>query len=303
MDLPIPIYILTPGSKVPDEVCYLITKDGVFLNKKAGLITAMVKVEGICFLESVKPTAKIHLPKIPASVMAQALSFFCRIHDDLDSEANLMLHYSEDQKRFEFSCPLQVVTCASAKYKASERLEGYQLVGTIHSHNTMSAFHSGTDDSDEEYFDGLHLTVGRINKFPEFSISCSVMVNGQRFKLEPEEVIDGLTKVEVKITETKTTKTQPRENIVGDLVEAVEVVGDALFNPLGGNFERYKSYTSFTWGGHEEQFYVVGSNEPPAVFPAEWLEKVRRRRFFGGSGLVQAPLDVTPKENYWGRIV
>lgn len=197
--LPIPIYILKQGETVPQETCYLVTRDGVFLHKLNGIVEALVKVEGICFLESVEPRAILHLPKIPAVTMARALVFFRKIHEQLNSEANLMLHYRPDgQKSYRFTCPLQEVNAASVEYAAEERLEGYQLVGTVHSHNRMLAFHSGVDKVDEFYFDGLHITVGYLDQFPKFSISCSAVVNGQRFKLEPEETIAGIAKVETK---------------------------------------------------------------------------------------------------------
>lgn len=47
--------------------------------------------------------------------------------------------------------------------------DGYELIGTIHSHCDFAAFHSGVDDADEINFDGLHITVGKLTKGYDFS--------------------------------------------------------------------------------------------------------------------------------------
>ena len=54
----------------------------------------------------------------------------------------------------------------------------------------MSAFHSGTDDADEANFDGVHITVGKLDSVPEYS--CSIVVQGVRRKCDPSDLIDGM---------------------------------------------------------------------------------------------------------------
>ena len=272
MELPIPIRILKKGETIPRETCYLITRDGVFLQKFNGLVESLVKVEGICFLESVKPKAKLHLPKIPIEVMAQALAFFGTIHEQLGSEINLLLHYRpKGRPLYQFSCPVQEVTAASVDYEAAERLEGYQLVGTVHSHNTMSAFHSSTDQTDESFFDGLHITVGKVDRFPRFSISCSIMVNSQRFKIEPEEMINGLAIVK---------EVEPRKDWVAEVGQAVEYALAAPFATL----ESFRELSPGVYSEWRPQLYELflpkGKSWESVVFPVEWLDKVKKRVFY-----------------------
>jgi len=69
------------------------------------------------------------------------------------------------------------------------------LIGSIHSHGNMSAFHSTIDHMDEAHFDGLHITIGDVDD-QFISISASVMANGYRFMVSPTEYIDGLNLVE-----------------------------------------------------------------------------------------------------------
>jgi hypothetical protein len=88
--------------------------------------------------------------------------------------------------------PKQRVSGAGIDYdRDSVSLEGYDLIGTIHSHANFSAFHSGTDHDDETSFDGLHITFGHVAS-DDFSISASIMSNGQRFYVEPEEYLEGV---------------------------------------------------------------------------------------------------------------
>lgn len=56
-------------------------------------------------------------------------------------------------------------------WKEYEKLlnDGYELIGTIHSHCDFAAFHSGVDDADEINFDGLHITIGKLTKGYDFS--------------------------------------------------------------------------------------------------------------------------------------
>jgi uncharacterized protein YbaR (Trm112 family) len=55
----------------------------------------------------------------------------------------------------------------------------------------MSAFHSTTDDADEKSFDGLHITIGNVDE-AFVSISASIVSNGTRFMVDPDEYIDGV---------------------------------------------------------------------------------------------------------------
>lgn len=62
-----------------------------------------------------------------------------------------------------------------------ERFDDYRLIGSIHSHGSMGAFHSSTDDGDEFDFDGLHITVGTIDTNPTYS--CRFISCGHDFKI------------------------------------------------------------------------------------------------------------------------
>lgn len=188
----IPIYVLAQGVELPTEgTYYIVASNGIFLRKDTGLVQATVHVDEVPFLQNVPSSATLKLPTLPPLMMARVLLFFRRIYQRYQSEAAVLLHYSSETLQYYLHFPLQHVTQASVHYDSSERFKGFQLVGTIHSHASMQAFHSGIDDADERHFDGLHITVGRLDQ-PYFTVSCSVVVNSQRFSRTPEETIAGV---------------------------------------------------------------------------------------------------------------
>jgi len=68
---------------------------------------------------------------------------------------------------------------------------GWVPVGSSHSHNTMPAFFSHTDDKYELGDPGIHLTVGNIDtKTMRYEIAASVTGNNRRFKLHYDNLID-----------------------------------------------------------------------------------------------------------------
>lgn len=136
--------------------------------------------------------------KIPQTILQQALAFFSAIYTRLSTEAIVLLFYAPSapvNQRWLIMAPEQTVTGGTCKYEdPGPAPSGWFLAGTIHSHGNMGAFHSGTDDHDEDQRDGIHITVGRINSLVEFSVS--VVIEGERFKLELSDIVQGVTPVD-----------------------------------------------------------------------------------------------------------
>lgn len=193
------VYVKTDKSKPApkDDIYYIIAKNGTFIHKKTKFIEAIVPVKGIPWLEHQEKKATILLPRIPLELMAITLNFFEEVYSTFRSEAVILLHYSEEENMYLIDAPQQEVSGASVEYQAAERFEGYQLVGTIHNHSNFGAFHSGVDDTDEKHFDGVHITTGNIDSLNP-TISVSVVVNGTRFKFQPEKIIEGIELIEAK---------------------------------------------------------------------------------------------------------
>lgn len=186
------IFINDGTKEIPkDDIVYIVGKDGIFLKKKVGLMESVAKVDRISILEDVSTSATLHVSKIPAVTFAKIVEFFKEVYEKYDSECIVMVHYNKKKKRYRIEVPEQEVSPASLDYKSEDAYKDYDVVGTIHSHCNMSAFHSGTDIHDEIDRDGIHITVGKImNEYPQ--ISAEIVANGSRFKVEPTDYIDGL---------------------------------------------------------------------------------------------------------------
>jgi len=172
-----------------DDIFYVVGKNGQFIRKNMGLIDALVPVKSISILNNVKPYVRMKIPKIPSKVFTRVVSFFKNVYRLHHSEAVVMLYLETDSKKYYIHVPPQKVSGASVEYERNVSFPGKTLVGTIHSHSNFGAFHSGTDKDDEKGFDGIHITVGNLGEDMYHSVACSLVSNGFRVKVEPEDYV------------------------------------------------------------------------------------------------------------------
>jgi hypothetical protein len=205
--LNIPFYIIEDGDKVEtikDPIAYVICKDGIFLRKSNHIYSAVSKATEISGLGGAKETVEINssIPKLKHGMMKNIISFFADVYEEHKSEAVVLLYLNMEGSRWGFLVPSQTVSGASAKYDMKKTLfctddsevvsvvpAGYRQMGSIHSHASMSAFHSGTDDKDEFSFDGLHVTVGGLDEKKQ-SFACRWIAAGQEVKVQLEDIVD-----------------------------------------------------------------------------------------------------------------
>ncbi len=220
--LQIPVYLYEKGMKLPDRGhYYVVAKDGIYIHMDARYGSALVKCDGIPWLESAHNDIQLSLPKIPGRIVAQALNFFRMVWKKYRSESEVTIYYSPTNRQYMLWCPTQRVTGASVNYDRLDRPDldslkaggaaDFHLVGTIHSHCNFSAFHSGTDVHDEDTEDGIHITLGHVDQ-DNFSMVASMAVGagnaaGQhtvgtkkaacyREQMEPENCCLGIERVE-----------------------------------------------------------------------------------------------------------
>lgn len=134
------------------------------------------------------------------------LCFALNAEDNRNLEVSCRLLRKEDDKsQWRIVVPRQVVTGASVRVNSFDDCvdivsgelisqwppAGWQPCGSSHSHNTMDAFFSGTDDRYELGDPGLHIVVGRINnKSGQYTLKASVTAHRRRFTVEPKAVVD-----------------------------------------------------------------------------------------------------------------
>ena len=189
------------GGRLPDEgTHFVVAGNGIWLHKDTDVASGYVQVPAISFLPDLPDAGlRVKLPKVPAKHVWRIKEFFSRVVAEFNSEAETTLYYNRETGDFKVLVPKQTVSYGGVRYERSgtshlKDMAGYLCVGTIHSHCTFNAFHSGVDDADEDGFDGLHVTFGHNDK-AEFSISASVVLNGNRFKIAPDACLEGVEPV------------------------------------------------------------------------------------------------------------
>ena len=183
-----------------DPIYYLLASNGLYLIKKNLFFTSSIPVfepqndKKLGWLEPHKMSVFIHLPKRISNEQYQTLAEFFRqiAYKHAGSEAVVLVYWDKAAEEYIFRVTDQYVGAGTALYKIGPNPTDFLKVGSFHSHGFASAYHSTTDDNDEAHDDGVHTTLGNVNFIP--TISCSIVVDGLRFDVKPEYVIDtGLT--------------------------------------------------------------------------------------------------------------
>ena len=196
-----PVYIYDGSMTLPEEGTYfLVAGNGIWLHKDMPNFRGFVPVENISLLQDLdaENKAQSKLPKLPSHHVWRIKHFFKEVVRVHHAEACTVLYYNRDKNDWKIHIPKQHVSHGGVSYKKVgathlEGMEGYIPVGTIHSHCDFGAFHSGTDVGDEEHWDGLHVTFGHNDK-DDFTISATFVMNGHRFKVNPEDVLEGISR-------------------------------------------------------------------------------------------------------------
>lgn len=241
-----------------DDVFYVIAKEGIFLKKTIGVMDSVAPVNQISTLQSVAASARMRISKIPGPKFAKVIEFFREVYKQYYAEAIVLLFYDEEKQIHTIIPPEQKVSGGSCEYNRGITIEGLTMIGTIHSHGGMSAFHSGVDDKDEESFDGLHITIGNMRD-EEVSISTSIVANGYRVMVDINDYVEqlSLTK-DVDEKEEKATTTVYRY-VAGKLVKD----------------EKQTSRYSYTQRKYDKR-YVATVTDHQKTFNKRWMKMVKK---------------------------
>ena len=135
------------------------------------------------------------LPKIPGSLMGQIIAFFrAFMTENEENEALALIYWDKVKQEFFAYVPKQTVCKVEIEanlhdcpYDDAER---YICYADIHSHNSMDAFFSSKDDSDERST-GLYFVLGKLDQFyPD--IKARIFCGDTFVPIDPDTVIEGL---------------------------------------------------------------------------------------------------------------
>lgn len=135
------------------------------------------------------------LPKIPLALIGQLTAFFRSFMEENEEyEAMAQIYWDKEKQEFFAYVPKQSVSkmeieadLRECPYNDEER---YLCYADIHSHNSMEAFFSATDDMDERGT-GLYFVVGELDGFFP-SIEARISCGGSFVSIDPRTVIEDL---------------------------------------------------------------------------------------------------------------
>lgn len=149
-----------------------------------------------------------NIHRIPAELWAKWVKLCFHFVDKVPNTVEVsvrILRSAEDPSQYRFLVPYQKVSAASVRAEDFDKSidletgeeiiqyppDGWIPVGSSHSHNTMGAFFSGTDDKYELDDPGIHLVVGSVDtKNMKYTIASSVVGSHRRFIVPFDELID-----------------------------------------------------------------------------------------------------------------
>ena len=172
-------------------IVLLPSKDGrVYEQRRNEIGCFTAPSENVREFEDIRAEFKMALPKIPAHIFSKVMGFFKSISDELHYEVLVHILYDTEEKEYIIKVPKQRISEASVNSETDEPYpDRYIHVMDFHSHNTMPAVFSGTDNADEKET-RLYAVAGRFNQtFPEITVRAGCA--GKFIPLNPKDVFEG----------------------------------------------------------------------------------------------------------------
>lgn len=177
-------------------ICLIPSNDGkIYELRKMEQGEFLAPKKKVVDLSEVRAGFTPALPKVPAALMGQIISFFrAFMTEHEENEAFAQIYWDKVDRTFFAYVPKQSVCKEEVEadlhdcpYDDEERFLCY---ADIHSHNSMEAFFSAKDDQDERST-GLYLVLGELDHFyPE--IKARIFCGDSFVPIDPNVVIEGL---------------------------------------------------------------------------------------------------------------
>lgn len=131
-------------------------------------------------------------PRISREMWNQVLAYFKWVYDTTKSECQVRLYVNAVAGVWSaWAYPQEARTGMSAREVDNENAQqqraqfastaGWLYFGTVHHHCSAGAFQSSVDESNEKAQDGLHITIGHMDK-AEYDIDCRLYIGGIKFQ-------------------------------------------------------------------------------------------------------------------------
>lgn len=177
-------------------ICFIPAQDGqVYERRVTGAGEFITPTENVTYLDNIRAGFTPALPRIPYTLMEQAISLFrCLMDNGKDGhplEALVHIYWDKVKQEFFLRVPKQTVGKEYVNAVLDEdhlNDERYIHYADLHSHNNMPAEFSPVDDRDERA-NRVYMVMGRLDRyFPELSVR---ICNGGHFcDIPAEQVIE-----------------------------------------------------------------------------------------------------------------
>ena len=175
------------------QIVFVPSSDGKIYEVRNNQIgTFIAEADSVSLFSKVRAGFIPALPKIPYSILSEIIAFFKTfVTVKSENEAMANIYWSFEEEKYRAHVPKQTVTKASVDTNLPDiDEEKFLLVMEVHSHNTMGAVFSRTDDKDE-IATRLYTVIGRLDKvFPDMTTRISV--GGKHLVIDPAIVFDGI---------------------------------------------------------------------------------------------------------------
>ena len=196
--LPFPPYKGLFGSMEQAEqsdkaIAYIPAQDGRVYEMRRNEIGIFIAPSlHIAELEDIRAGFQMSLPRLPANLLTQIIAFFRRVCVDYGRDVEALVNVLWDREAGEYvlHVPPQRIDKASVETDLSAQPDPsrYLHVMDVHSHNTMAARFSRTDDADEQAT-RLYMVIGRLDRYyPD--IRCRFACGGRHVEIPAEQVCE-----------------------------------------------------------------------------------------------------------------
>jgi PRTRC genetic system protein A len=183
---------LPPGD-FGKPIAYVLQRNGLWERRTNPLGTfcrcvAKAHIPGLPVI--LKEGFELAVPKMPTSILWEAIAFFRAVYFKLGTESILRVVYDRRRKAYITECPSQIVAGAGLAFEKKALPYGRLLVAEIHSHAGFDAGFSSTDDNDE-LGDRFYGVVGRLGEaLPQVTFRLSVGGDRVRVPLDSIFILD-----------------------------------------------------------------------------------------------------------------
>lgn len=174
-------------------IAYIPARDGkVYEMRRNEIGTFTAPSMHIAELEDIRAGFQMSLSRLPAALLTQIIAFFRRVCVDYGRDVEALVNVLWDREAGEYvlHVPPQRIDKASVETDLSAQPDPsrYLHVMDVHSHNTMAARFSRTDDLDEQAT-RLYMVIGRLDRYyPD--IRCRFACGGRHVEIPAEQVCE-----------------------------------------------------------------------------------------------------------------